>query len=373
MAHFMTVLGIVFLIAASTGSYGLAGAASGGYALAYSAVSPLTSRLVDRYRQGRVLLPATIANVLARAGFLAAAWLGAPGWSLVLLGALAGATMPAVGSLVRARWSHLYRASPLLHPALSFESVVDETILIVAPVAVATLAVYLNPSAGLVVALLLAAIGPAALAAQRDTEPPPAHATRSGGTPLSIPGFASLLGAFAAVAMATVTIEVATVAFGRQHHAPAVSGPVLAVLALSSAICGLWYGARERRRAPQRRLAWTLVLFAAATLGFVCASNVGTLFLAALVLGPTLAPTFINGFSVVHRVVPARQLTEGLTWLTTASGAGIALGSALAGRAIDAWGTRAAFGLATCCATLAIPIGLGTLLRLRPAAPDTAP
>lgn len=88
------------------------------------------------------------------------------------------------------------------------------------------------------------------------------------------------------------------------------------------------------------------------------------MFLAALLLGPTLASTFIDGYSLVHRTVPARHLTEGLTWLTTASGAGIALGSLLAGHAIDVWGPRVAFGLATCCAALAVPIGLGVLVRL---------
>ena len=369
LGHFMTILGIVFLVIAGTGSYGLAGAASAGYALAYAAVSPLLSRLVDRHRQARVLGPATLANLVARAGLLVAAWVHAPGWSLVLLAGLAGASMPAVGSLVRARWSHLYESSPLLHPALSVESVLDETILIVAPLVVAPLATYLDPSAGLVAALALTAIGLTALTVQRGTEPPPPQISRERGAALSVPGFGWLLATVGLVAAASTTIELATVAFSQQHHAAAASGPILAAMAVSSALCGLWYGAREWRHGPERRLVRTLVLLAIGAWGFVAATGIATLFVAALLFGLTLAPIFIDGFTIVHRVVPARHRTEGLTWLTTAVAAGIALGSALAGRTIDTWGTRAAFGSAAGCAALTVLVAVHAARRVR-AVPD---
>jgi MFS family permease len=363
--HYMTILGIVFLVTASTGSYGLAGTASAGYALAYAAASPLLSRLVDRHRQAHVLGPATLANLAARTGLLVAAWTGAPGWGLVLLAVFAGASMPAVGSLVRARWSHLHGSSPLLHSALSLESVLDETILIVAPIAVALLATYLDPSAGLVAALVLTAAGMTALTTQHGTEPPLPLTPRPRGVALSVPGFPLLLTTFGMVGATSTTIELATVAFSQQRHAAAVSGPILATMALSSALCGLWYGAREWRRPPQRRLFWTLVLLAAGTWGFVAASSIAAMFIAALLFGLTLAPIFIDGFTIVHRIVPAHYRTEGLTWLTTAVAAGIALGSAVAGRTIDAWGTRAAFGSATGCAALTILVAGQAIRRMR--------
>jgi MFS family permease len=377
LGHLMTILGIVFLVTAGTGSFGLAGAVSAGYALAYAAVSPLLSRLVDRHRQARVLAPATLANLVARAGLLAAAWIHAPGWSLVLLAGLAGATMPAVGSLVRARWSHLYESSRLLHSALSVESVLDETILIVAPLVVAALATYVDPSAGLVAALVLSAIGLAALTVQRGTEPPPQTARGpagvTGGAALSVPGFGWLLATVGLVAAASTTIELATVAFSQQHHAAAASGPILAAMAVSSALCGLWYGARDRRHGPHRRLVRTMVLLAAAAWGFVAATGIATLFVAALLYGLTLAPIFIDGFMIVHRIVPARYRTEGLTWLTTAVAVGIALGSAVAGRTIDAWGTRVAFGSAAGCAALAVLVAVHAARQMPAQQPTQVP
>jgi MFS family permease len=351
-AHFMTVLGVVLFVAATTGSYGLAGAVSAAYALAYAAVSPVTSRLVDRHGPRRVLVPAVSAHLGARAAMLVAAWWPAPGWAVVTLAAAAGATMPAVGPLARARWSALYRGTALLHPALSFESVMDEAILVVGPVAVTVLATSVDPAAGLVAALVLAAGGLGTLAVTAGPMPPVAAT----GTAPPGAGLLAVVALVATVSAATVTIEVTVVAFAAHRGVTGVSGWVLASMALSSTLCGLWYGARRWRRPPAHRLMWTLSLFAVASLGFAAAPDVGALFGAAVLCGLTLAPLFIDAFATVHDLVPAHRLTEGLTWMSTAGGTGIAVGSAMAGQAIDAWGTTATFALASGCAAGAVPM-----------------
>lgn len=365
MAHFMTVLGVVLCVSAETGSYRLAGVVSAAYALAYAGASPLTSRLVDRFGPARVLVPLTAGTVGTRVAMLGAVWADLPGWILVVATALAGASMPAVGPLARARWSRLYRGSPLLHPALSFESVMDETILVVGPIAVAALAGYVDASAGLVASLVLATGGLTALAATARpddgvpaaTAPPADHAapTTAGGSALprrAIP----LLATVAVVTASAVVIELAIVAFTRHRDAAAASGWILAVMALTSALCGLWYGARRWRETARHRLIRTLGLLAVSSLGFVVAPSVAMLFVAAAVFGLTLAPTFIDGFALVHDAVPAHRLTEGLTWMSTSAGLGIALGSVTAGPAVDAWGTTGTFALATGYAVIAFAL-----------------
>lgn len=345
--HFMTVLGAVLFVSATTGSYGLAGAVSAGYALAYAAVSPVTSRLVDRIGCRRVLVPATVCTTCARVALLVAAWSPAPAWVLVALAAAAGGSTPAIGSLVRARWSRLYRGSPLLHPALSFEAVMEETVLVIGPVMVTALA-GVDPAAGLIAAVVLAATGLAGLSVGMKDDARGAAAQPRGGV---VRGLVPLLAAFAAVAVATITVEVAVVA----STEPAAAGWILATMALSSALCGLWYGARRWRRPPRDRLMWTVALLAVTSLGFVVAPNVPALFAAAALFGLTLAPTFIDGFAVVHDTVPAHRLTEGLTWMTTAAGIGIAVGSATAGQVVDARGTTVTFLVATGFAAAAVP------------------
>lgn len=358
MAHFMTVLGVMLFVSATTGSYGLAGAVSAAYALAYAAVSPWTSRLVDRLGARRVLAPVVSAHVGARAAMLAAAWWPAPGWAVVALAAATGASMPAVGPLARARWSALYRGTPLLHPALSFESVMDEAILVVGPVAVTVLATSVDPAAGLVAALVMATAGLGTLAVTAGRTQPTAEVkpTAAAGPAPPGRGLAAVVALVATVSAATVTIEVTVVAFAGHRGVTGVSGWILASMALSSTLCGLWYGARRWRRPPAHRLMWTVSLFAVASLGFVAAPTIGALFVASVLCGLTLAPLFIDGFATVHDLVPAHRLTEGLTWMSTAAGVGIAVGSAVAGQAIDAWGTTATFALASGCAAVAVPI-----------------
>ena len=171
------------------------------------------------YRQGRVLALLTIANAACRAGFLAAVWRAAPAWSLLAVSARSGATMPAIGALVRARWSHLFRGSPLLDAALSFESSVDASILIAAPVTVSMLAVYLNPAAGMIFALLLAAAGSAPLASQLRTELSARRPARGAGRPAFPRGFPLLILTFIAIGAAQTIIDIGTVAFSGEQSA----------------------------------------------------------------------------------------------------------------------------------------------------------
>ncbi len=47
-----------------------------------------------------------------------------------------------------------------------------------------------------------------------------------------------------------------------------------------------------------------------------------------------------------------------MTWLTTAMGVGIVIGTSVGGKVVDAWGSRASFGATACYAALGIPAAL---------------
>ena len=89
-----------------------------------------------------------------------------------LAAAVAGATLPQIGSSIRARWSYLVEDKAALHTAYSFESVVDEGVFIVGPALVTGLATMVHPLAGLTFALVATVAGTVVLAGQRRTEPP---------------------------------------------------------------------------------------------------------------------------------------------------------------------------------------------------------
>src|SRR3954453_18637934 len=103
----MVGLGIVLLVSAATGSYGVAGAISAAYMIANAGFAILQGRLLDRLGQGRVLAVASIGFGVAIALLVVAVQAGWPvGWTS-LLAAVGGALLPQVGSSVRARWSHV--------------------------------------------------------------------------------------------------------------------------------------------------------------------------------------------------------------------------------------------------------------------------
>ena len=96
-------LSVVLVVSTITGSYGLAGAMSAGYAIASACCTILTSRLVDRRGQHRVLPILAIGYAAGLVAFVLAITAGQVLIAFISVMA-AGAFQPAIGAAVRARW-----------------------------------------------------------------------------------------------------------------------------------------------------------------------------------------------------------------------------------------------------------------------------
>lgn len=116
----------VVMIAATRRSYALAGAVPAVGLAVTALVAPWTARLVDRYGQARVAVPAAALAAAGSLALLLCVRLGAPDWTLFAAYA-ATATTPNTGGMSRARRHHLLKGDPAaLHTANSFEQAVDE-------------------------------------------------------------------------------------------------------------------------------------------------------------------------------------------------------------------------------------------------------
>jgi len=362
----MMGLGTVFLVVAATGSYGLAGAVSATVALTQAAGAPALGRLVDRVGQPRVLLPSVVLHAAGLAALVGLALADAPTWTLFPAAAVYGAAYPSIGSLVRARWAHVVGGTALLPVAYSVESVLDELIFVIGPVLVTALATGVAPAAGLLAALGFAAAGGIALAAQRRTAPPPrppggvAHpsALRTPGLRVVAVVAVPLGGVFGAA-------DICVVAFTAERGSPGAAGLVLALLAFGSLLSGLLYGAVRWRAPLHRRFLAATVAVAGATAALPLANSVPVIAVVGVAAGFTFSPTLIAVFGLVEELVPAAALTEGLSWLTTGLGVGIALASTLAGRIIDESGARTALLVAMASGLLTVALALGGLRWLR--------
>ncbi|MGI5136270.1 MULTISPECIES: MFS transporter [unclassified Streptomyces] len=360
----MMGIGVVTMISQLTGRYGLAGALSATIALSAAAVGPQVSRLVDRYGQRRILRPATLCALTAATGLLLTAYLNGPDWVLFVCAAGIGA-VPSLGAMIRARWAALYRGTPQLHTAYSFESVVDEVCFIFGPIISIGLSTSWFPEAGPLLAACFLAAGVFWLTAQRATEPEPhPREHHTGGTALRSPGLRVLVATFVATGTIFGAVDVVTVAFADEQGHKAAASVVLALYAAGSCVAGLVFGLLRFTGAPERRWLLGICAMAVSMIPLLLVGNLLFLAVALFVAGLSIAPTMITTMALIERHVPRAHLTEGMTWISTGLAVGVAIGSSLAGWVIDAAGARSGYGVPAVSGAVAVAVGFLGYRRL---------
>ncbi|WP_405868671.1 MFS transporter [Streptomyces sp. NBC_00005] len=365
----MMGIGVVTMISQLTGRYGLAGALSATIALAAAAFGPQISRLVDQHGQRRVLRPATLVALVAAAGLLLAAHFGWPDWVLFVCAAGIG-SVPSLGAMIRARWAALYRGTPQLHTAYSFESVIDEVCFIFGPIISIGLSTAWFPEAGPLLAAGFLAIGVFWLTAQRATEPEPhPREKQGGGTAMRSPGLQVLVATFVATGAIFGAVDVVTVAFADERGHKAAASVVLALYAAGSCAAGVVFGLLHFKGAPGRRWLLGICAMAVSMIPLLLVGNLPFLAVALFVAGLSIAPTMITTMSLIEEHVPRAQLTEGMTWVSTGLAVGVALGSSVAGWVIDAAGARAGYGVPAVSGAVAVAVGFLGYRRLSRPAP----
>ncbi|MGV9255488.1 MFS transporter [Streptomyces sp. NPDC003697] len=352
----------VVMIAGARGSYALAGAVTATGLVATAVAAPWIARLVDRYGQARVAVPATVCAALGSLALLLCVHFGTADWTLFAAYA-ATATTPNTGGMSRARWAHLLRGdAKALHTANSFEQAADELCFMLGPVLAAFLCGTFFPEAGTLTGAVLLLTGVLLFAAQRATEPPPAPRTRAR-APLTAPGMPG--GLLVCLTMGAVfgAMEVVTIAFADAQGHRTAAGVALGLQAAGSCGAGLLYGALRPAGPAARRLPWCVAAMTALmTLPMLAASLTGSLLLlsaALLVAGTATAPTMITNMTLVQQRTPEGRLNEGMTLAVTGLLGGIGCGSAAGGWVVEHLSPTAGYGVPVTAAALALLISLG--------------
>ncbi|MFE1285548.1 MFS transporter [Streptomyces sp. NPDC058751] len=355
----------VIMIAGARGSYALAGAVTATGLAATAVVAPWTARLVDRYGQARVAVPATALALLGGTGLVACVRFGAPDWTLFAAYA-ATATTPNTGGMSRARWAHLLEGdAAALHTANSFEQAVDELCFMLGPVLAAFLCGAVSPEAGMLVGSALLMTGVLLFTAQRSTQPPPRPVPASG-SPVLAPGMPALLLSFLATGAVFGAMEVATIAFADERGHKSAAGVVLALQAAGSCVAGLLFGTLQRgapadagASAARRYVVCVGAMAVLLTLPLLAVRLTGSLPVLAgalLVAGMATAPTMVTGMTLVQRRTPEGRLNEGMTLAVTGLLGGIAGGSAAAGWMVEHWSAATGYTVPVAAAATALVI-----------------
>lgn len=360
----MVNLGIVLLVVAENGSYGLAGAISATFALVNAGSAPAIARLIDRRGQRQILAPVTALYSAGLGLFVSLVTLGAPTWSLYLSAGTAGLFGPSIGSLVRARWGHVLGQGPRLNTAYAFESVLDELIFVLGPLIVTVLATRIVPAAGLLSAIGLVVVGTVALLSHRTSEPPAAAHDADHPSALRSPGLLILMAVMAFVGGVFGSVEISAVAFADESGRQVIAGPLLACYAGGSMLSGLAFGAVTWKVSARRRLLLGAAVMTATVTTLPWADSATVLAALLFLAGVGIAPTLISGFSLVERMVPTVSVTEGLTWATTGLILGFSAATWLAGRLVDTAGVTEAFLVAPAFGLAALAVCGGVYRRL---------
>jgi MFS family permease len=365
----VTTLGIVLLVTGLGRSYALAGALSAAYTIANGISAVVQGRLLDRMGQA-VVLPVVVAvYAVGVVGLVSSVESGGPTPVSFAASFLAGAAYPPIGSVVRARWSHVLAGRPAeVQTAYALESVVDEVIFVLGPTVATVLATQWHPWAGLGLALATGVPGMLALAAQRSTQPVPHGTVRTPGDRPPMPWPPVVLLACVSFALGTLFAgaEVSTIAFSAEQDAKPFAGVLLACWAAGSLAAGLVTGTLRWRRGPAGRVRVGCLLL---TLVMIPTTLVGSMPVMAGVLfvgGFGVAPTLIALFSAIAQGVPAVRLTEGMAISHTGLAAGLAPGAWLSGLVIDTHGASSSYlvaiggGVVAILLALAVPTTFGS-------------
>jgi MFS family permease len=342
----------VIMIVAARDSYALAGAVTATGLAATALVAPWTARLIDRYGQARIAVPATLLAALGSLAMVLCVRSDAPAWTLFAAYA-ATATTPNIGGMSRARWAHLLKGDARsLHTANSFEQAADELSFMLGPVLAVLLCGALFPEAGTLVGVALLVTGMLVFAAQRSTEPPvhrEGGATRSK-SPLRAPGIPPLLAICLAMGAVFGSMEVVTLAFADAQGHSSAAGIVLALQAAGSCVAGLAYGAVRQTGRAEDRYVW-------------CVLAMTALAGALLVAGMATAPTMVTGMTLIQQRTPEGRLNEGMTLAVTGLLGGIAAGSATGGWVAEHLSATAGFGVPVTASAVALILALACAPR----------
>jgi MFS family permease len=357
----MIGLGLVLALTAGNHRYAVAGAIVSVLVLANAMAFPVAGRLADRRGQDWVLPRLAVCFSVAMVAIIAVVASHGPVWPLFPLGLLAGATMPVAAPLVRARWTALYRGTDYLRAAYGFESATTEVVFIAGPILVTMFAVAAGPPAGLIAALAFAVVGALGLAYQRSSQPVPVGEPRKRtAAALRRPALCTLCLAQFGLGGVFGSVEIVTVAFATAHHARSLSGVLLGLWGLSSAITGLVYGAMTVRASLHRRLIVAVTLFACGFVPLLFARGIVELAVFLLISGLAMAPATITVFEVVQRVVPAAALTEAVSWAGSGVVLGMTAGSLAGGWAAEHLGLDYMYAIPVAYGAMALTVvGIG--------------
>ena len=353
----MVGIGVLMYVEAERGSYAIAGAVSGSIAITAAIGGPLSSRLIDKLGQHRVLPIQILIIAISSIALIVLIPSSVPAPYLFIFSIGSGIAYPSIGALVRSRWTALLVSGPILLTAFSIESIIDELIFIVGPTIAATTSVKIHPAAPQVIAIFLLAGGGLWLASMRSSEPPINTQPGKPGKPVILQnGLIYLWGVHIASGVFFGAVETSIIAYTKIAGKPIYGGIVIALWSFGSLIGGVVYGGMHFKSPLHKQLIVVSFLLVPATAAMVFVDSIFMLALLTIAAGIGVSPLLIASAAITQRRSPIGRTTEAIASMYAGIGLGAAFALAMAGWLIDNRGTSYAFALGALAALVTFAI-----------------
>lgn len=350
----MLSLGVLLLIQSKTGSFAQAGLVSGALSAGNGLGLIIQGRLIDRHGQTAVLIVTGVLCGSALIMLTLAATSATPVAVLVLLGGLAGASIPAVITSMRILIPELVSAPDLRTTGYALLGTQFQLAMIAGPLVVSALLLVATPAYAVLAAAGLAVVGGLVFAvtpASRRWQPtrPALRPDDARVGPLAVltPGLLTLVvanfGAGLAGGLASVAIPATAVANGVES----LAGLLFAAQSAGDIVGGFVYGGRRWRLPVSHRLmvCQSAIVVGTGLLALLTGHPLG-MFLLMFGMGLAQAPAGIASSMLLDVVARKGALGVSYTSMVAAGLAGIAIGSSSGGVLEKATSTWVLFAVA---------------------------
>jgi MFS family permease len=342
----MTGIGILMYVEAERGSYTIAGAVSGSLSIAAAIGGTISSRLVDKLGQHRVLPVQIMVILVSSTSLVLLIPSSVPTPYLFIFSITSGLAYPPIGAYVRSRWTALLNSGPILLTAFSIESMIDELIFIVGPTIAATSSVKIHPAAPQVLGMVFLTIGGLWLTSMRWSEPPINPVQSKHGKPVIFQNGLIYMWIFhLAIGVFFGAVETTIIAFTKIAGQPIYGGIVMALWAFGSLVGGFIYGGLHFKTALPKQLIVVSLLLIPATVGLIFVNSIAVLAVLVIAAGIGISPLLIASAGITQDRSPVGRTTEAIASMYAGIGLGFAFAAAMAGWLIDNRGTSYAFAL----------------------------
>jgi len=334
----MAVLSILLFVQQAEQSFARAGLASACYVIGIGLAAPFIGRLIDRIGPRPVLYFGAAAYPVALGALIAAVQMKAAVLTIGAAAFVAGIVLPPIPTCIRALLRRLLRDPAHLQAAYSLDSVLMESVFIVGPGVVSVFAAFAWPAGAIGCTASLAVLGAAIFAGspavrtwrpERGPDHPRNHRA------LATPGLPPVVLVTLFFSFGFGLFEVAVTAIASRAQSPAAAGVILALASVGSAAGALVYGSRHW---PVTIAAQYKVALGAMAIGLAVLAPIEDLYLfgAVSVLAGVPMSTVLAAQSVlIASIAPRAMLAECFTWSATSLLAGVSLGIALGGWALE--------------------------------------